>query len=360
VSAKSVSTNRRNDLMWDSGRTPTCVIDHGVLVADGVRYSGELPRGLVVVNNICKRGRRLGLDVFERARREIPLDLVGMGWEPAGGLREVRHAELPAFAARYRFFFNPIRYTSLGLAGCEAMMLGMPIIGLATTEMVTAVEAALGYEVDVFTRAAADLKQDLADKVAGSLRDEGKQALGLALDVGREQQADQAIRRTAERFGRLDVLVNNAGTDKTVSVEELTFADWDRVLTTNLRGPFVLSKLAFPVLRQQGRGHIVNVVSTAAKRTWANAAAYHASKWGLLGLSHALHVEGRKHNIKVTAVIAGGMRTPFILDRFPDTDPGVLQDPKNVAETIRFVLTQPDETVIPEVMVIPMRESSWP
>jgi short-subunit dehydrogenase len=113
-------------------------------------------------------------------------------------------------------------------------------------------------------------------------------------------------------------------------------------------------------MRKHGGGHIVNVVSTAAKRAWANASAYHASKWGLLGLSHALHVEGRKHRIKVTAVIAGGMRTPFILERFPDTDPGLLQDPRNVAETIRFVLTQPEESVIPEVMVLPMRETSWP
>src|SRR5437763_1730407 len=64
--------------------------------------------------------------------------------------------------------------------------------------------------------------------------------------------------------------------------------------------------------------------------------------------------------VEVTAVIAGGMRTAFILDRFPETDPGVLQDPRNVAETVRFVLTQPDESVIPEVMVLPMRETSWP
>ena len=104
----------------------------------------------------------------------------------------------------------------------------------------------------------------------------------------------------------------------------------------------------------------MNIVSTAAKRKWANASAYHASKWGLLGFSHALHVEARPHRIKVTAVIAGGMRTAFLLDRFPDIDPGVLQDPGNVAETVKFVLTQPEETVIPEVMVIPMRETSWP
>ena len=115
-----------------------------------------------------------------------------------------------------------------------------------------------------------------------------------------------------------------------------------------------------PIMRQQGQGHIINIVSTAAKRAWPNAAAYHASKWGLLGLSHALHTEARPHGVKVTAVIAGGMRTPFLLDRFPDIDVNVLQDPANVAETVRFVLSQPAETVIPEVMVIPMRESSWP
>jgi NAD(P)-dependent dehydrogenase (short-subunit alcohol dehydrogenase family) len=160
-------------------------------------------------------------------------------------------------------------------------------------------------------------------------------------------------------FDRLDVLVNNAAIDKTLPVSELSVADWDRIMAVNLRGPFVMSKVALAQMARQGRGHIVNMASTASKRAWANAA-YHASKWGLLGLSHALHVEGRAQGVKVTAVVAGGMRTPFLLDRFPDLDPGVLQDPKNVAATIRFVLEQPEETVIPEVMVIPMRETSWP
>ncbi len=206
----------------------------------------------------------------------------------------------------------------------------------------------------------ADIRQDLADHVAAGLRNAGGQASALVLDVTNEEQAEAVIRQIVEQYGRLDVLVNNAGTDVTVSVEELSIRDWDRILAVNLRGPFVLSKIAFPAMRQQGGGHIVNIISTAAKRAWANASAYHASKWGLLGLSYALHVEGRPLNIKVTAVVSGGMRTPFILDRFPDTDPNVLQDPRNVAETIRFVLSQPAETVIPEVMVLPMRETSWP
>jgi glycosyltransferase involved in cell wall biosynthesis len=129
-----------NDLMWDAGPTTTRIIDHGVTVPPGVRYRGELERGIVIVNNLRKRGRRLGADVFARIRETIPLDLVGMGWRECGGLDEVPHHLLPAFQAGYRFFFNPIRYTSLGLAVCEAMMIGMPILGLATTEMVTVVQ----------------------------------------------------------------------------------------------------------------------------------------------------------------------------------------------------------------------------
>jgi len=130
-----------NRLMWNSGRTPTCVIPHGVMVSDGVGYRGTLERGIVVINHLARRGRRLGHDVYLDMRRDVPLDLVGMGAEEtAGGLGEVQHRRLPEFVARYRFFFNPIRYTSLGLAVCEAMMIGMPIVGLATTEMATTVE----------------------------------------------------------------------------------------------------------------------------------------------------------------------------------------------------------------------------
>jgi len=137
-----------NQLMWDSNRTPTCVIEHGVVVPEGIGYTGELEKGLVVVNGLRSRGRRLGTDIFAQVRQEIPLDLVGMGSEELDGLGDIPHYKLPAFASRYRFFFNPIRYTSLGLAVCEAMMIGLPIIGLATTEMVTVVENGVSGYVD--------------------------------------------------------------------------------------------------------------------------------------------------------------------------------------------------------------------
>jgi NADP-dependent 3-hydroxy acid dehydrogenase YdfG len=206
----------------------------------------------------------------------------------------------------------------------------------------------------------ADFRKELVETVASGLETNGKQVKPVIIDLCDEYQMEEGIRQVIDQYGRLDVLVNNAGTDKTVSIEELNISDWDNVMAVNLRAPFVLSKLAFPYMREQGGGHIINIVSTAAKRAWANASAYHASKWGLLGFSHALHVEGRPHNIKVTAVVVGGMRTPFLLDRFPDLDPGLLQDPKNVAQAIRFLLTQPPETVIPELTVLPMKETSWP
>lgn len=204
-----------------------------------------------------------------------------------------------------------------------------------------------------------DLNLDKAQTVASLLESSIGKTHAIGFNVGDPVAAERAIDETIDRFGQIDVLINNAGTDVTCSIEELAYTDWDRVIRTNLYGPFLLSKYAARHMKNGG-GQIVNIASTAAKRTWPNASAYHASKWGLLGLSHALHAELRPQGIKVTAVIAGGMRTPFLLDRFPDIDVDTLQDPVNVAKAVKSVLLLPEQTVIPEVMVLPMRESSWP
>lgn len=179
-----------NDLMWDSGRTPTCVIDHGVKLTEDARYNGELPRGLVVVNNLKSRGRRLGADIYARVAKEIPLDLVGMGASEMGGFGEVPYDRLAGFMARYRFFFNPIRYTSLGLAVLEAMHVGLPVVGLATTEMVTAIKhGETGY-------VATDVEQCIA-YMRELLRDRDK-----ARRLGEAGRAYARERFSIERFVR--------------------------------------------------------------------------------------------------------------------------------------------------------------
>ena len=130
-----VHVTHYNSLMWDSGNTPKTVITHGVVVPEDAVYCGKYNKGIVVVNNLRSRGRRLGSDIFKNVRRWIPLDLIGMDSQRFGGIGEIPHDYYPYFLANYRFFFNPIRYTSLGLAVCEAMMIGLPVVGLATTEM---------------------------------------------------------------------------------------------------------------------------------------------------------------------------------------------------------------------------------
>jgi glycosyltransferase involved in cell wall biosynthesis len=150
-----------NDLMWDNGVTPTRVIEHGVLVPRDVVYSGEKAEGIVVVNNMRKRGRRLGADLWREMRERVPLTLIGMDAESEGGIGEVRNVDVPAFIAKYRFFFHTCRYTSLGLAACEAMMIGMPVVAPATTEIVTVIRSGVNGYVDTNRAALAGAMQEL-------------------------------------------------------------------------------------------------------------------------------------------------------------------------------------------------------
>jgi NAD(P)-dependent dehydrogenase (short-subunit alcohol dehydrogenase family) len=205
-----------------------------------------------------------------------------------------------------------------------------------------------------------DVRPATAETVARGIEEEGGRCIARALDVADEAGVAGVLEQAVSRFGRLDAVINNAGTDVTLPFDELQTADWHRIVATNLTGPFLVARAAVRYMKPRGSGHIVNIASTAAKRAWPNASAYHASKWGLLGLSHALHAELRPSGIKVTAVIAGGMRTPFLLERFPDLDVNLLQDPNDVAEAVKSVLLLPKGTVVPEIMVLPMRESSWP
>jgi hypothetical protein len=126
-----------NRLMWDNGQTPTIVIPHGVTDCK-VPYTGNYAKGFVAINHLPHRGRVLGWDIYRKVNRTIPLDLAGMGNE-GHGIGEVLHPRLPEVRAQYRFLFHPVRHTSLALAVCEAMMAGVPVVGLATTELVTAI-----------------------------------------------------------------------------------------------------------------------------------------------------------------------------------------------------------------------------
>jgi glycosyltransferase involved in cell wall biosynthesis len=190
-----------NNLMWDNNHTPTAVIEHGV-TDPGNLYNGTLAKGLVVINNLPERGRLLGFDIFQRVKNEIPLDLIGMGtgkW----GLGEVLHPQLPAFQSQYRFFFNPIRYTSLGLAICEAMMIGIPVVGLATTELSAVIDNGcsgfihtdVNYLIDKMNL----LLNDAA--LAAEIGNNGREAALKRFNIGRFTAEWEALFRKVTRNG---------------------------------------------------------------------------------------------------------------------------------------------------------------
>jgi NAD(P)-dependent dehydrogenase (short-subunit alcohol dehydrogenase family) len=205
-----------------------------------------------------------------------------------------------------------------------------------------------------------DIQEEKAINLVAEIRRQNGHAHFVRLDVSDEESVQEVLYGIIEKYGRLDVVINNAGLDVTKSIAALTVSEWDRVMGVNLRGPFLMAKFSLPIMASQKSGHIINIVSTACLRAWTEASAYHASKWGLRGFTQALFAEAREHNIKVTAVIAGGMKTPFLLDRFPDIDKSTLQDPINVANNIKYIIDGPVETAIPEIMVIPLHETSWP
>jgi NAD(P)-dependent dehydrogenase (short-subunit alcohol dehydrogenase family) len=207
---------------------------------------------------------------------------------------------------------------------------------------------------------AADIQHAPIAALCDRLSSAGWRATSCTADVGRREDAERLIRETLADFGAIDVLINNAGINVALPLNELAIEDWDRVLQTNLRGPFLLSKLIAAHMLERGSGHILNIASTAAKRAGPDDCAYYASEWGLLGLSHALHAELRAHGIRVSAVIPGGIHTPALIERDPDIDISTLQEPADVAGAIAAVLCMPASVVVPEIMLLPMQETSWP
>ena len=132
-----------NDLFWDAGTTPTRVIEHGI-VDPGYRYTGELPRSAVVLNEAGRRGRVTGTDLLARLDADVPIDLFGMGAGALGGIENLKQDVLHDEMARRRLYLHPVRWTSLGLSLLEAMHLGMPVVALATTEVPEAVPPEAG------------------------------------------------------------------------------------------------------------------------------------------------------------------------------------------------------------------------
>ena len=176
-----VHVTHYNRLMWDNGDVPTRVIEHSVAIDPAVRYDGERPEGICVVNNMQQRGRIAGYDLFSSLRQQVALTCVGMNAAAIGGLGEIHYRNLHRTVAGYRFLFSPMRYSSLPLAVIEAMTIGMPIVALATTELPTVIENGVHGFVSNDPDVLAERMQFLLDNPAEATR-MGQNARQLAQD----------------------------------------------------------------------------------------------------------------------------------------------------------------------------------
>jgi len=223
--------------------------------------------------------------------------------------------------------------------------------------------ARAGADVALLARSERDL-QAVADEVEKL----GRRALVLPTDLSNEAAILSTVEQAVASFGRVDVLLNNAGTDVPGPVTEVSANDWDLVLNVNLRAPFLLAKAVFPAMQTQGHGTIINVSSVAGKRGWANAAAYCASKFGLTGFTQALHAEGKEHGIRALVVYPGAMATNWG-EWTPEARQGDGQEdrpatealsPEDAASFLVWLAAAPQTMVLTETVMMPLKEQGWP
>jgi len=223
--------------------------------------------------------------------------------------------------------------------------------------------AQAGADVALLARSERDLRA-----VADEVERLGRRALVLPTDLADETSVLSAVEQVIGSSGRVDVLLNNAGTDVPGAVKDLEVGDWDLVLNVNLRAPFLLAKAVFPHMQTQGRGSIINVSSVAGKRGWANAAAYCASKFGLTGFTQALHAEGKKHGIRAVVVYPGAMATNWgdwtpearEEDKQGSRSSSEALSPEDAASFLVWLAAAPQTMVLTEAVMMPLQEQGWP
>lgn len=175
-------------------------------------------------------------------------------------------------------------------------------------------------------------------------------------DVSTEVDMQRVVQTALDRFGRLDVVINNAGYGVFKNVDEITVDEWDELMATNVKGTFLLTKAALPTLKAQGSGHIVVVASDVAKRTFAGGALYTASKYAQEAFMGALRKEVRPFGIKVTGVYSGLVDSHFHeKGHGHETSKNYLQS-EDMAESMLFILSRPAHVVVDEFMVHPLEQ----
>jgi NAD(P)-dependent dehydrogenase (short-subunit alcohol dehydrogenase family) len=215
-------------------------------------------------------------------------------------------------------------------------------IGRATAHRL----ASEGASVIVAARSASELNDVVAE-----IKSEGGNAFGRTVDTTKAQDLHSLADEIAVKFGRVDVLVNSAGASLIAALDATTETDWDRIIETNLKGPYLCTRAMLDLLRASEGGQVVNIASKVGLTGYRLVSAYTASKAGLIGFSRALAQELRDEGIRVLVICPGPVDTPMRWEATPSMDPKMAIAADTVADTVHFLVTLDSHTAMNEVVL---------
>ena len=192
-------------------------------------------------------------------------------------------------------------------------------------------------------------------KIVSEIKFADREASAFVCNVISERSVQITAKRIREKYGSIDVLVNNAGVTVFKSFLETKTFDYDNVIDTNLRGSFLCMKNVIPQMIKNKKGHIINILSVAANTAFENSSVYSASKAGLLAMSNGLREEVRRYNIKVTNILPGATETPMCDSKSRQRYKNRMMSPADIARITLEVFQQPRKVLIEEVIIRPVK-----
>ena len=189
------------------------------------------------------------------------------------------------------------------------------------------------------------------EAVADEIRALGRKALAIPTDVTQKLQVESMVKKTYDAFGKVDILIKNAGLARHNLIPDIEEQDWDDQIAVNLKGTFLCTQAVFKQMCEQKYGNIINISSTAGKVGPPGFGAYSAAKFGVAGLTEVTYAEGRQHGVKACLVCPGATDTKMRRDNHPDDVIEHLIRPEAVANLILFLVTQPKQAHIPESII---------
>ena len=194
------------------------------------------------------------------------------------------------------------------------------------------------------------------EQTVAELQATGATVIGVPTDVTDEAEVERLFAQAMERFGRLDILVNNAGAFDGGPLDELTLETWEKVMSVNLRGPFLCSRAAFRIMKAQGGGRIINVGSISAQRVRMNSAPYSTSKHGLWGLTQSTALEGRPYGIAASCLHPGNVLNERRAQRNTAADEEPMMTTDELAEAALVMASLPPHVNMLEAIVLPVEQ----